>query len=419
MSGDLPKHPTSRARPVADLPLDPLLARAEELARRWAIALILARPLSRIGDIPLEVWAGDAPTLCAQMLRALDSDAELDRLTGGGAPTGREQSAPARRLVAMAGARDAGEAVEAVEALRGVLWETLLEDLRGAMFDRAPVRQVADLADRLSCVCASVLAVAIVAVGVPESDEAKEHETVVASPPPREAGGTVAESMPGRGVVIVDERPQGPVPKSRVDSSREAGTSAPERPPGRPLSWDESPPVPPRARSGEIEIRDERGEQGPSAWTRSIGRHLERFTQDGLPFVVMLVEILGIERLRREEPPEVLSRLVDQVHDALAAEMREGSGSLTNESPGRYWLLAPRADRSDAERLVERLARAVRCTTAHRGSSLAVAIGTAVCPEDGREAAALAAHADVGLYAARSAARAPMASPTGAVDERA
>jgi GGDEF domain-containing protein len=419
VSRDLPKHPTSRARPVADLPLDALLARAEELARRWAIALILARPLGRIGDVPLEDLACEAPTLCAQMLRALDSDAELDRLTGGGGPGGREQSAPARRLAAMAGARDAGEAVEAVEALRGVLWETLLEELRGAMFDRAPVRQVADLADRLACVCASSLAVAIVTTGVSGPDEAREQETVVAPRRPRDAEGAVPRSMPGRGVVIVDEHPEGPVPQSRVDSSREAGTSAPERPPGRPLSWDESPPVPPRARSGEIEIRDERGEQGPSAWRRSIGRHLERFNQDGLPFVVMLVEVLGIERLRREEPPEVLSRLVDQVHDALAAEMRGGPGSLTNESPGRYWLLAARADRSEAERLVERLARAVRCSTAHRGSSLEVAIGTAVCPEDGREAVALAAHADVGLYAARSAARAPIGSPTGPVDERA
>jgi hypothetical protein len=33
-------------------------------------------------------------------------------------------------------------------------------------------------------------------------------------------------------------------------------------------------------------------------------------------------------------------------------------------------------------------------------------VGTAVCPDDGREPAALAAHADVGLYAARSSARA-------------
>jgi GGDEF domain-containing protein len=79
-------------------------------------------------------------------------------------------------------------------------------------------------------------------------------------------------------------------------------------------------------------------------------------------------------------------------------------------------VLAPKADRSDADKLAERLARAVRFSVAHRGSSLEVAIGTAVCPEDGREAAVLAAHADVGLYAARSVARAATGSPAASVD---
>jgi len=41
----------------------------------------------------------------------------------------------------------------------------------------------------------------------------------------------------------------------------------------------------------------------------------------------------------------------------------------------------------------------------HRGVPLAVTIGSAVCPDDGTDAAALAARADVGLYAARAAGR--------------
>jgi predicted signal transduction protein with EAL and GGDEF domain len=43
-----------------------------------------------------------------------------------------------------------------------------------------------------------------------------------------------------------------------------------------------------------------------------------------------------------------------------------------------------------------------------------LALGAAVCPDDGRDAATLAAHADIELYAARQAAR--MGAP---VDERA
>ena len=48
-----------------------------------------------------------------------------------------------------------------------------------------------------------------------------------------------------------------------------------------------------------------------------------------------------------------------------------------------------------------------------------VAIGVAVCPEDGRQAAALAAHADVGLFAARSAVNAPAPRTVSVVDESA
>src|SRR5437870_4366683 len=44
------RMPVHRARAVAGAPVQPLLARTDELARRWAIALILALPLERIGE---------------------------------------------------------------------------------------------------------------------------------------------------------------------------------------------------------------------------------------------------------------------------------------------------------------------------------------------------------------------------------
>src|SRR5205085_10133688 len=56
-------------------------ARADELARRWAVALIVSLPLDRIGEIPLQSFAREAPALCAQVVRALVSDAELERIT--------------------------------------------------------------------------------------------------------------------------------------------------------------------------------------------------------------------------------------------------------------------------------------------------------------------------------------------------
>ena len=399
MSED-PRIPrTPRAGPVAGLPIVAMLSRAEELARRWAVALVLARPLEGLGDVPLEDLAREAPALCAQLVRALESDAELELLTGGRSPAGREENAPVLRLAAISGAGDAAATVEAVEALRGVLWEALLQELRWPVLEQSQARRVADTSDRLANVCASALAAAL-GTDTPQPDAETETEpsfpAVPAPPEPPER-----EPAAERRVVIVDEREQ--VPDS------------------------------PRRTPAEIEIRDERGEVGPAAWIGSIGRQLERFRRDGQPFAVLLVELGDVQRLRRDDGPEATPLLLDQLEQALASELRNAatpppadgpepgrapwSGSFTRERPGRYWLLAPETDRTGARAVSERLIVAVRGLARRRGVLLEVAIGTAICPEDGREAAALAAHADVELYAARASARTAAARPSASVDD--
>jgi len=157
----------------------------------------------------------------------------------------------------------------------------------------------------------------------------------------------------------------------------------------------------------QIEIRDARGEgeeEGPAAWLCLIERQLERYGEDELPFTVLLVEPLDVGRLRHAESPSGMAGLAGQVEVALSEEM--GSvDTIMRESPGRYWLLVPETDEIGARMLAERLTRAVRLSVSHRGAPLEVMVGIAVCPEHGREAAALAAHADVALYAARAAGR--------------
>jgi hypothetical protein len=406
--------PPPRARPVAELPLDALLARADELARRWAVALILARPLEGIGGVPLEELARGAPALCAQTIRALHSDLELDRLTGSGAPSGREHSAPARSLAEMSGALDAPTLVLAVEALRGALWEGLLQEIRLPAYGEAGSRQLADLGDRLAHVCARMLVAALEAgAGV-----APAREPDGQAPPA--AGGESPARHAGEGgrAVLVDER---------IDSAR-AGASPPDRAAERMLA---------REHPQEIEIHDARGGEGPAAWIGSISRQLERLHEDGLPFAVLLVEAIDVEPVALAGlagPSGEMLRLTEEIEGALAVALGVApggepagpppgrgrapwSGSLTRERPGRYWLLAPETDRVGAERLAERLRRAVASVVEYRGMPLDVVIGTAVCPEDGMQAAALASHADIGLYAARSA-RARMRRRT-AIDETA
>lgn len=154
----------------------------------------------------------------------------------------------------------------------------------------------------------------------------------------------------------------------------------------------------------EIEIHDVRREEGPSAWVSSVGRLLTRHAQDGLPFAVLLVEIVDVARLERSETPHDLHGMVAQVESALGRGMRT-TDELSRETRGRYWLVAPETNGTGARMLAERLVRLVRGSATHRGVPLEVAIGIAVCPDDGIEAPALAARADLGVYSARATGR--------------
>jgi len=376
----------ARARPVAELPLEVLLARADELARGWAIALMLARPAERIGEVPLEELALDGPTVCARALRAVQSDAELERLTVAPAQGegGRERSCGPRELWAICGAQDAAALAQATDALRGVLWEASLD-----VVAEPSARLLGDLGDRLAHVCSALLAAALdgMAPGGAPASAATASAVERAS-----AASAVSQAAASSGrAVIVDERAgawEQPLPQSSVPAG------------------------------GEIEIRDQRrGEEGPAAWVSSIGAQLERFERDGQPFAVLLVEPRELEQLRREAGEEELRHVGERMERALLAELGAWSGSLTRERPGRCWLLAPDTDDPGARRLAQRLLVAGASATDHRGRPLALAVGTAVCPEDGRQAAALAAHADVGLYAARAAARLQAARPAASLDE--
>jgi GGDEF domain-containing protein len=438
-------HQVPRARALAELPLEDLTGRTDELARAWVVALIVSRSPSAIGEIPLEDLARDGPRLCAQMLRALESDAELERLTQPPPDPGRDAPPSAKMLAGLAGAGDVRSVVAATEALRGVLWEALLAELRRPVFDRSDAHLLADLADRLAYVCAMALAAALSATLPGDPDIPARTGVVVAGggerPPPPPGREPVRPPGPRGGgeVVIIDERPHAQNPP-RVVVARE-GRSGEQEPswgpppaasepaphgersspawaspraadPGqeRPDAASDPPAQPtvaqPHPAPAEIEIRDERVEEGPAAWIRSIGRELERFARDPRPFTVLLIELMDLERLNRTELPEQVLRLSARVERTLELELRTtsdpGGGALTREAPGRFWLLAPGIGVLRAGALADRVAHAVRRSASHREQPLEIAVGTAVCPDDGAQAPALAAHADVALYAARA-----------------
>ena len=367
-----------RARAVPNLPVDGLIARAPELARSWAVALISELPLSRIGEVPLQEIATGAPALCGQVLRALTSDSDLARLTGRGGASARGGQVPALELARVTGSRDAADMARSAEALRGVLWEELLEAMHAA-----PARDTGEASDRLAHVCSSALVAAL---------DAAAPEPAV-EPGPARPGASAAQAHGVTHAQIVDEL--------EIEPAQPVAPSGEPAPPGA----EEDGP--------QIAIRDQRTRPGPSAWIDTIGRRLESFKRDGRPFSVLLIEPVELELLREMQAKDGAEGLADRIEQALEAELPHGPGagadpvvSLTREAPGRWWLLAAAPDRAGADAVAESLARAACTVSDGRGQPVQIAVGTAICPVDGREPAALAAHADIGLYAARAGARA-------------
>jgi hypothetical protein len=370
-------RPAPRARPVADAPLPTGGEQIEAIARRWALELLAERPLADAAELPLDEIAARAPGLCEQILNALGSERELDRLLGRPVPGDRRAHHDfAADLLACAGAGEGHDALLAAEALRSALWQELQEELRGS---DAPL--AGPLADRLAHLCSALLGEALQAL--PEAPGPDEESATEGEQSP-----SVTRSGGGR-IVILDER------LSAVAEQPEPAASSPESVPRAPATLPEPSP--------RIEIHDRRREEGPGAWIGSIGAQLERFEQDGRPFAVLLLELAGT-------PADSDGQSLGAIERSIREELDRAPGAtLTSERPGRWWAVLPDTDRTGARSLAGSLEGAVRGQAERLGGSATVLHGMAVCPEDGRTASALAAHADVGLYASRWEARSGVA----------
>lgn len=266
-------------------------------------------------------------------------------------------------------------AAGAARELSDALWDSLQHELSLASSERARA-----LAQRLGEVSSTV---ALLLDGA----------TVVSPAPEPNLGSRERRSPPE------------PVPTpsaSFAPGAREPARLVDEQEPARVMPF--CPPARAEASGPEIAIHDVRREEGPDAWISSVGRMLARHGEDRLPFAVLLIEIVDVAHLERSETPHDLHGIVAQVESALGRGMRT-SDELSRETLGRYWLLAPETNGTGARMLAERLAGLVRGSASHRGVPMEVAIGIAVCPEDGRDAPALAARADLGVYSARATGR--------------
>ncbi len=366
MDGALPAR---RPRPVADVPaIDPVA-----LTRAWLVALVGAAPLARAAELPVAELARGGPPLCGTLLAAIGTDGELGRL--------RELAFGAAR---MTGAADAEEVVAAVEALRGATWRAL----RAALGDADPA-VTGDVGDRLAHLAALATAEALrgqTPRGQSTSDPTGS-DPMGAGRPPRGARIVGWEGQPTRPPVadpltsLADELATGPrdgVPAA----SHERPTDAPAVRRRTGAGWDgHAAAAPP--------------------WLAAIVRQLERHSQDGRPFAVLLAEVDDLDRLLAGGVDREVAAAVEEAERALTVELAP-SDLVVRERLGRWWLTTPERNGAGARSLAERVAAAVGSAVLH-GVPLTASVGVAVCPEDGADLDALAGRADEGMYAARAA----------------
>jgi GGDEF domain-containing protein len=318
-------HGARVPRAVADVP-PPALADGEAVAKAWLLELLAAAPLERAAAVPVAELAARGPSLCAAVLAAIGSTAELERLAAGG-----DRAALAADAGALAGAADAAGAAAAVAALRRAAWATLRAELRD--LDAATT---AALAERVAYVADVVTDAVLARSGAAEPA----------------------------------------LPDARVAAA--AGVAA-------------------DTRDARLEA-DLAGAEEP--WRVAVERALEARARDGARFALLAVEAADAERLVAAGGGDAAA-LVAFERGARAAA-RPGD-TVVRERPGRLWIVAPGLEADAARALAQRIAEAAPDTAAPHGVPLAASAGVAACPEDGTDAAALAARADERLFAARAA----------------
>jgi GGDEF domain-containing protein len=178
-----------RPRAVADVP-PAALADGQVPAKGWLLALVAGRPLAGAAALPTAAIARDAPLLCAAALRAVGSDADLERLEGG------DLASLAARVGELAAADEPAAVAAAVAALRTVLWDAL-----AAADPPQDAAHAIALAQRLGLVCDVVAAAALGGVSAPRDEPAAFRPRVVAAPDagvPAPESRTVQEAIAGR-----------------------------------------------------------------------------------------------------------------------------------------------------------------------------------------------------------------------------
>ena len=332
------------ARAVADAPIDPLLARLDELTKGWLLALLEHASLDEAPGILAADLPRDGPRVCEAVVRALADDADLRRLE----PDGQLELLISR-TGELAGAHTPEASVRAVDTLEAVVWSAVRSELR----DDDP-ELVAGISERLSRVAGLIRAATL---------------RGATSTAPAPASGTHLRPLP-------DPQPAG-------------GSSSPED--VEPSAHRPSPPAEPEA--PETVSGDEQ------VWVGMLDRELVRAQRSGTPLSLLLLELEEAERVLAVEPPGEAAATFGRFAQTVRGVMRR-QDILACESDARAWIIARDTGRAGAQALAARTAGSVRMAQAWRGAPLTVSIGLAVLGEDGLDSEELIDSAEQAMLAA-------------------
>jgi GGDEF domain-containing protein len=259
-----------------------------------------------------------------------------------------------------AGTEGADAVSRAADALGGVIWSAIREELSYPDAD-----QISELAERLTRVIEVVRRAALRRSGQGERRVMEPAEPV--------------EPVEHRRIAWPPPAPTSPTAPS---SSQAPG----------------APPAPVAA-------------AGAPLWQGALAEEVIRAERTGTPLSLLLVELEDAERLTAAEPAHEAAATFGRFAQAVRSVARR-QDILACESEARAWVIARDTTRSGARTLAERIVGAVREAHPWRGAPLTVNLGLAVYGEDGRGAAALIESAEQAMFAAAASGN-EVADPAG------
>ena len=399
-----------RARPVADAPVDALLARVDDVAKGWLLAVLESAPLKDAASILAGELAREGPRICGAVVRALASDDDLRRLEAGG-----PLESLASRAGELVGASRVQAITEAVEALRSVIWSAVREEVSYPDAD-----QISELAERLALVIELVRVAALRRSaegarqpGVDEyasaglSDELGGHDQLIeddqvgrsdqvaeaAPPAPRDAAPGEGVAPPGASEAVGNEARDAEIgeAETREAETREAealeaeALEAEALEGGAPESGPETP---------ETTHRD-----AGALWVSALDDDIAQAIHSSAPLALLLVDLDDADRVLAVEQHAEASATFGRFAQAVRAVVRR-QDILACETDTRAWIIARDTSRAGAQALGSRIAHAVGDAATWRGAPLRVSVGVAVLGEDGYDSASLIGAAEEASFAA-------------------